>query len=364
MRPSRQETVPNRRPSRLSRWLRILGVVTILVLVWRWAERSGFDWAQFRRTFAESDPLILLLAVVLSAATYLIRATRWQVMSRPARPDAPLGPIFRDTVIGFAGAVLLGRAGEFVRPLAISRSLRVPFSSQVAVWFLERLMDLVAVLLFFGAALSHVGARGAAAAAGPEIQWVLKSGAKFAGLLGLASLITLLVFRGISPRTAAHLGEKLAWLPPGIARRLQGLLDSFAVGMEATRDLGSLAALFAYTALEWCLIAACGLAVLRAFPATQALGAWDSLVLLGFASFGSILQIPGVGGGMQVVSILVLTQLYRVPVEAATAIATVMWVVMLGLVVPPGVLLAIQSGLGWRDLRSQTVPNALTSDKP
>jgi hypothetical protein len=355
--------VPNRRHPALNRWIRIAIGAAIVVLLWRWAETSGFDWGQFRRTFAEAIPILLLAALVLSAGTYLIRAARWQVMTRPSKPDAPLGIIFRDTVIGFAGAVLLGRAGEFVRPLAISRSLRVSFSSQVAVWFLERLMDLIAVLLLFGAALTHVSAR-AAAKAGPEIQWVIQSGGKFVGLLGLASLIALLVFRGMSARTAGQLGGKLGWLPQGISKRLQGLADSFAAGLDATRDGRSLALVFAYTIGEWFVIAACGLAVLRAFPATQHLSAWDSLVLLGFASFGSIMQIPGVGGGMQVVSILVLTQLYGVAVEPATAIATMMWVIMLGLVAPPGVLLAIQSGFGWRDLRRDTAGDALTSDRP
>jgi uncharacterized membrane protein YbhN (UPF0104 family) len=355
--------VPNRRLPGLKSWIRILIVLAVIVLLWRWAETSGFDWSQFRLTFAAADPIVLLLAIIFSAGTYLIRAARWQVMTRPSKPDARLAMIFRDTVIGFAGAVLLGRAGEFVRPLAISRSLNVAFSSQVAVWFLERLMDLIAVLLFFGAALTHVSAR-AAARAGPEIQWVIQSGGKLVGLLGVASLISLIVFRGISHRSAGHVGSKLTWLPERIAKRLRGFFDSFAIGMEATRDFASLATVFGYTILEWFLIAACGLAVLRAFPATNGLSAWDSLVLLGFASFGSIVQIPGVGGGMQVVSILVLTQLYGVPVEPATAIATMMWVVMLGLVVPPGILLAIQSGLGWRDIRREPASDALTSDKP
>lgn len=355
--------MPNRRSPALRRAIRLLVAVAIVLLLWRWAESSGFDWSQFRRTFAEAHPFGLLFAVLLSAGTYLIRAVRWQWMTRPSKPDASLALIFRDTVIGFAGAVLLGRAGEFVRPLAISRSLGVPFSSQAAVWFLERLMDLVAVLLFFGAALTQVSAR-AAAKAGPEIQWVVQSGGKFVALLGCASLIALLAFRGISARTASHIGGKLGWLPRGVVIRLEGLIGSFAMGMEATRNLMSLAVIFAYTILEWCLIAACGWAVLRAFPATETLGAWDSLVLLGFASFGSIMQIPGVGGGMQVVSILVLTQLYGVAVEPSTAVATVMWIVMLGLVVPPGVLLAMQSGLGWRDLRGRAAPDALTSDKP
>ena len=42
---------------------------------------------------------------------------------------------------------------------------------------------------------------------------------------------------------------------------------------------------------------------------------------MGFVSFGSIVQIPGVGGGMQVVSVLVLTELFGIRLELATAFA-------------------------------------------
>ena len=42
---------------------------------------------------------------------------------------------------------------------------------------------------------------------------------------------------------------------------------------------------------------------------------------MGFVSFGSIVQIPGIGGGMQVVSVLVLTELFGVRLELATAFA-------------------------------------------
>ena len=40
---------------------------------------------------------------------------------------------------------------------------------------------------------------------------------------------------------------------------------------------------------------------------------------MGFVSFGAVVQIPGIGGGVQVVSVLVLTKIFGFPVELATS---------------------------------------------
>ena len=47
----------------------------------------------------------------------------------------------------------------------------------------------------------------------------------------------------------------------------------------------------------------------------------DVLIFMGFVSFGSAVQIPGIGGGMQVVAVLVLTELFGVRLELATSFA-------------------------------------------
>lgn len=353
-------TLSSHRQTTLIRTLKLLAIPVLAILLWNWAQRSGFNWTQFRQTFAEADPWKLALAALMTAFTYVIRAARWRVMIRSQKPDAPLWPMFRDTLIGFAAAVILGRAGEFVRPCLIARSLRLPFSSQVAVWFLERLMDLIAVLIFFGAALLQLDP--AAAKAGPEIRSFIDSGGRLLGIAGTGSLIALLVFRSFSPASAARWGSKLTRLPARIRTKVQGFLDSFALGMEATRDFRALFGVLSYTVVEWLVIAACFWACLTAFPATRNFTVWDSLVVMGFASFGSIVQIPGVGGGMQILIVVVLSQLYGVAVEPATAIATMLWAITFALVAPPGIVLALQSGLGWRELRTPGVEDKVTSE--
>ena len=57
---------------------------------------------------------------------------------------------------------------------------------------------------------------------------------------------------------------------------------------------------------------------------------------MGFVSFGSIVQIPGVGGGMQVVAVLVLTELFGVRLELAIAFALFLWIITFVAIVPAG----------------------------
>ena len=77
----------------------------------------------------------------------------------------------------------------------------------------------------------------------------------------------------------------------------------------------------------------------------------DVVIALGFVAFGSVLQIPGVGGGMQIATVLVLTELYGVSLEAASGIALVLWIITFVVIVPLGLVLAFHEGIKWRSLR-------------
>ena len=70
--------------------------------------------------------------------------------------------------------VLFGRAGEPVRPYLIARKEGVSFSSQVAAWVVERILDLLMVLLIFGIALTQVSH--SAIRSSPRIEITLQAG--------------------------------------------------------------------------------------------------------------------------------------------------------------------------------------------
>src|SRR5205085_1959152 len=89
----------------------------------------------------------------------------------------------------------------------------------------------------------------------------------------------------------------------------------------------------------------------RAFSATAGFAFADVLVFVGFVSFGSIVQIPGIGGGVQVATVIVLTELFGLSFESATGMALLIWVLSFVIIVPFGLLFAFREGINWRKFR-------------
>jgi hypothetical protein len=317
-------------------------------VAYRW-RTSGFSWSEFISALRQVDWTWLAVSQALILATYVARALRWEVMLRPLRKDANLWRIFRATAIGFTAVVLFGRAGEPVRPYLIAKEAGVSFSSQIAAWVVERILDLLMVLVIFGIALTQVGS--SAIQPGPRIRVVLQAGGFTAGMTGAACLILLIGLRQFRGTLKERLLEALSFLPEAWINRIQEFLSAFGEGMQSTRSASFTLLLIGYTVAEWLVVAGAFLCVLWAFPATSRLGVTDGVILLGFVCFGSVVQLPGVGGGMQIATVLALTELFGVSFEAASGIALVLWVITFVVIVPLGLLLAFREGIRWRNLR-------------
>src|SRR6266542_1325292 len=96
---------------------------------------------------------LVLLAAVMTGLTYVLRAFRWQYLLRPIG-RTHFSVALRATLIGFAATFLLpARAGEFLRPYLLARQERLSATAAFATIILERLFDLLTVLLLFGSFL-------------------------------------------------------------------------------------------------------------------------------------------------------------------------------------------------------------------
>ncbi len=324
----------------------ILAVATFVVYRWR---TSGFEWRLFLATFEGVHRGWLALSALIILVTYYGRALRWQVMVRPLRPDSSSWRIFIATAIGFTAIVFFGRAGELVRPYLISVKERVPFSSQMAAWLLERVLDLLMVLVIFGIALSQVPRTGLTP--GPHLKILLQAGGTIIGVAGVGCLGLLLAFRHFTSAMHERLLASITFLPAALQQRIGSVLAAFSQGFGSTRGNTFILQLLAYSILEWLMIIACFLSIFHAFPATERFSTTDIIIFMGFVSLGSAIQIPGVGGGMQVAAVLVLTELFGLKLEAASGFAVALWLVTFVVIVPLGLVLAFREGLTWGNLR-------------
>src|ERR1700678_1713124 len=186
-------------------------------VAYRW-RTSGFSWHEFTSALVNVDWTWLALALALILATYVGRALRWEVMLRPLKKNTTLWPVFSATAIGFTAVVLFGRAGEPVRPYLIAKKEGVSFSSQVAAWVVERILDLLMVLVIFGMALSQVSR--SAIQHGPRVKLVLEAGGYTAGVTGAACLALLLGLRQFRGGVQKRLMEGLTFLPVAVTDRI------------------------------------------------------------------------------------------------------------------------------------------------
>jgi len=318
-------------------------------LVRRFLESRGFDWRAFAGTLLALRWWWLAAASGWVMAGYYGRALRWRVLMRPVKPNPSLWNLFSATVIGFSAITVLGRPGEFVRPYLIASQEKVSASSQMAALVLERIYDVLIVLAIFGFALGRV--RRSGAALGPALSWVFATGGWLVGALSVAVLGLLAAFRHYSTAMRRRLLNALKALPEHHFRRADRLITAFVEGMASTRSQQAMLLVVWYTVLEWATIALTVFCVIRAFGGALHFGWLDVLIFLGFLAFGAVVQIPGVGGGTQVVSVLVLTELFRVPLEISTSVAIVLWFISFVVVVPLGVALALHEGIRWRTLK-------------
>ena len=288
-------------------------------------------------------------AVILMSGTYYGRALRWAVLLKPLVPRPRIRNLLTATVIGFAAISLFGRAGEIIRPYLVSVKERVPLTSQFAAWIIERIFDLLMATLVFGFAMARVTSSGMHV--GPGFAWVLEVGGRV--VLGACLLLTaiLLSFRHFAEPARQRLTAALSILPEAGFKRAEKLVTAFVTGMESTRSDASLLLLLFYSVVEWILVAACYWCLARAFSGALHLSLIDVLIFMGFVSFGAVVQVPGIGGGMQVASVFVLTELFGTQLEVATGFAVLVWIITFVIIVPVGLLAALREGLNWRGLR-------------
>jgi len=318
-----------------------------------------FDWATFWSQTDQVSGLHLLHAVALIYLSYVMRALRWKIFLRPSRPQAQLRSLVGPTVIGFTGLALLGRPGELIRPYLIARKQNLSFPSQLGVWAVERIFDIAAftVLLVLTTFVATAPRRLAEYAA------FQKAGIAFA-FISTALIVAALAVHRSGDVLARWVERRFSGRLAHLGQRAATRIHEFRSGLNTIHGPGSFVALLGVSLLMWCMIAVAYKEVTHAYgveeleiPQTQV------LLLMGSSMVGSIIQLPGVGGGSQLATIAVLRHIFEVPEELAASCGIMLWLVTFVSVIPLGLILSHREHLSLRKL-SQESHIAEESDAP
>lgn len=228
----------------MSRALR-LAVGLGLGALFLWLTLRHLEPAALRAALQPLAPGWLALAPVMLGLGYLCRTRRWQGMLHLHNPELGLGRATAALLAGVAANNLLPlRAGDALRCLAFSGWLGVRPAPVIATVLVERLLDLVALVLALGLAvwLLLPQDQAAAAAARPLALGV--------AAVGLAALALVLRPRLMAP-VLAGLVAMAGLFGAGLRLRAEGFAAPLMATLAALADRRRLPALAGWTALVW-----------------------------------------------------------------------------------------------------------------
>jgi len=331
--------------------------VVLAVLVYlQFRTWRNFDWARLFQYGLNWRDILAGVAYIYLA--YFLRAVRWKIFLRPVRKEASILGLVPPTMIGFTGLALLGRAGEMIRPYLIARRHNLPFASQVAVWAVERIFDVGGFTVLLVAAIFLPSKlRAFTLAAPPEVRhWIHLTGyALIALVLGLLFGAVLISYRG--NRVAEWVEARFSHLAENLGHRIAQKIREFTVGLNTIHGPVAFLQLSAVSVVMWWVIALAYKEVTHAYGAPlNAMSVTKVLLLMGAGMIGSMVQLPGVGGGSQLATISALDHVFDiVPKELTVSCGIMLWLVTFVAVVPVGLLLSHHERLSLRKLSEESV---------
>lgn len=294
-------------------------------------------WASV--TSARAD--FVLLSVLVTCATFVVRAERWQYLLGPLGPTR-FSTVFRTTVIGFAAsAVLPARAGEVIRPYLLARREGLSATAAFATIVVERILDLVAVLLLMAAFLiwfdPGLESRDSAVFA------AIRFGGLVMAPIAVGTLVLMFFMAGHPERLHRWLLKAEAVLPTRLAAMIARFAQTFAEGFAVVRSPGRLVAAMAWSMVLWVAIASGIWAVSVAFGiAMPFTGAWLMLAPL---VVGVAVPTPGGVGGFHEAYRIGATGFFGADNDTAVGAAIVLHAISIGPVTIAGLLFIVQDGL-------------------
>jgi uncharacterized protein (TIRG00374 family) len=278
----------------------IVGVPLSAVFLWL-AVRDA-DLEEMRSVLAESDPVLIALAVVAIACVYMGQAVRWREIART--PDVSVPRFVEMVVSGVAvNNVVPGRIGDLLRARWLQTGARIRGGRALATVFVDRAFDVLALVALLAVSLPFV----------TSTEWLVRIALGGLGLL-LGIAIVLVAARVYTSRRSRNRRVQRGLLRRVVRDTVEGLAEPLGA-----RRGSVLAALSLLTWATWALAA---WFVARSVGID--LSVTESFFVAAVVNLGvAIPSSPGFIGTYQWLGVSALA-LFDVPTEEALAFSILM----------------------------------------
>jgi len=287
-------------------------IIGVALLAWF---LHGQNWSEIADAFRRAHVSYLFGLVAATIVAYAVRSWRWGLLYRPLA-SVPFADLHSATYVGFMSGQLVPRAGEVLRPYLVARRHPVSVGAGLATIILERLIDLITVLVLL-ALYIYVLPMPAEQVRGPVLDRLKMAGAA-AGAIAAAVLVVLVLFHVYAEKALAVADKILAWFPEFIARPFRGLVKSFGEGLAVLKAPATLWLMIAGGSIVLWLSIAYGFHFNnQAFGVSLPLHA--TFLLIAFLVVGVAIPTPGNVGGFHIFYLYAMRDAFGIAQETSAA---------------------------------------------
>ena len=302
------------------------------------------EWGNVAAAFARVQYVYVLPIAALAVYSIVVRCQRWRLLLRPVG-EVPMTPLVSATAIGFlCNMVLPLRVGEVVRPVLLARRAALPVTSVLASVVLERLLDMLTILVFLGVVMCLV----------PVSDTIRHGGFVFMGL-AVVAVTTIVALQRQHPAVVGLARRVIARSPAAVRARAAAALQSFIDGLQGIGDGAALLHILGLSFFLWAVIGsifsvgivACGL------PVSVVSGGLTLVTVV--AGAVSAPSAPGFIGTFQAGCVIALG-LFGVSRAEAIPYAFVVWGAQWLTQIILGVVFVFRENVSFEDVRAAEEP--------
>lgn len=298
------------------KWL----LVTIFIFGSFYWVFKDIDFLKLKESLLSANYFFVLLPVPVILFSHWVRAYRWKTMLQPIVKVNSIWNLFSSVMIGYAVNTVIPRGGEFIRPFVTSKKEKISYSSTFATIILERVIDVVTLIIIFGITFTLLSSK---------ITNILPDNINPNQLIIVTLLIVVIALLNLYPPFVDFM-LKITIKPfsPKIYEKLLGIVDRFKKGLAIVKEptmyfkliFESFSIWFLYSLPLYILFFAFD------FQDTLHLGLIDATMLVIVAGISvTISPTPNGAGVYQIFVPQAMVKLYGMNPEIALAYSILAW---------------------------------------
>jgi glycosyltransferase 2 family protein len=316
---------------RIGIFLLIGGALVVLPFLWFTPEEK----AAFFDAVKRADYFWMVVAIGIGFLAHLSRAVRWRMLMEPLNHHPRLSTTFAAVMIGYLANYAVPRLGEVSRCGVLNRYDKVPFTESFGTVIVERLFDLLTMVLICVITLILQFDKLSLAAD----QFLLSKIRAFGSGIMQSPVKLIILVLVLAAGVAGWLFIRKR-LKGALGDKVRGFVKGFTDGLKAVRRLRSPWLFLMHSLFIWAMYWMALFVCFFCLPETSHFTLNDALILLIFGTIGVVFTPGGLGAYQGLVAGVLFT-LYKFPTEIGTAFGWIAWVPQLICVLLFGLLSVI-----------------------